>query len=428
MSKKKINVWGSKLPYTTVELNGGSTPGTTNYNDLTNKPQINGQELVGNTDLNNTYYTKQEINDSFYNKDEVDTKISELNQTINQLNSNLTSLINEKTSAQAHYLKNKAQLIEGNDIHLVFDDQNNTIIFDVTEVPAPPQPTADGIYSYDSIKNIYRKYDEATIFVASGDVAYCEGNGQNIFPDRYDHLISRNIFNEPLIFIYKNLNEQTINNLFVNCLANCFNFNQSLDFQNVDNLTSIGNGFLYSCINFNSSITFKEAMIKKIGDDFMHGCESFNNNLNNLFTIALKEIRINFMQGCKSFNQIINLADTSLDNGGSEGYNKVMLVNFMYMCNMFSIAKLILGDKGTNVFKKTGYNSTYILGMQYCFGTNNNNAPSYVNGFNIEGSNITKEALDNFVIYTTDSIGVTPFKNSNEGPCYKKVVVNGVSK
>lgn len=77
---------------------GGSTPsggGTKNYNDLENKPSINGVELVGNTPvsklgiktseiINDSGYVKKDtsdltnyyVKDDLYNRDEIDAKIS----------------------------------------------------------------------------------------------------------------------------------------------------------------------------------------------------------------------------------------------------------------------------------------------------------------------------------------------------------------
>ena len=429
---KKINVWGSKLPYTTVQINK-SAPGTTNYNDLTNKPQLNGQELVGNTDLNNTYYTKQDINNSFYtksnmstlyyDKDTIDSKISELNIRINILESTLTALINQKTSAQEHYLKNKAQLVEGQNMTLTMNDNEQTISFNATDVPEPSEPTADGIYSFDSIKRIYRKYNEATIFAATGDIEYCEGNQYNNFPSTYDKKIARQIFNEPIFFIFKDVDETTINNLFKICLGNCIEFNYPLDFSEVSNLTYIGQGFLIGCIKFNSPITFNNKIIS-IGDDFMYGCTKFNNQFYNLFSPSLQEIRKNFLMGCQDFNQNIDLSNVTCD--GTIG-NKIMLINFMCMCYNFSQGKIILGNKTTNIFKQSGYNPNMFEGMLDSFSTlNNASAPSYQVGFHFEGNNISKSILDSFVISTSNGNTVNVFQNNNEQP-YRKIVVNGVN-
>lgn len=444
---KKIKIWPTGSYPIDVNLEGGSTPGgTTDYNDLTNKPKLNGTELVGNTtfpyvknaSINGNTLTLilvdsnqqetslnfeiniesiknavlAEVANNYYTKNAIDDKVSLLNATIT-----------EKTSAQQHYLKNKSQLVEGQNISLIMNDDTQTITFDVSETPEPPEPTADGIYSYDTSKKIYRKYKESTIFAASGDIEYCEGDQYNNFPSSYDKTIARQIFNEPIFFIFKNVDETTINNLFQSCLANCTQFNYPLDFQDVDHLSVIGNGFLYGCINFNSTITFKENKIIKIGNDFMNSCSSFNNKINNLFTSRLKEIRINFLQNCSSFNQNIDLSQTSLDSGS---FNKIMLVNFMYNCSNF-ISNIILGDKTTDIFKKTGYSSSYAGGMGNSFGNLYSSALSYIQGIKFIGTNITKQMFNDFTIFTeSPAIGVKVFEDTTDNP-YKKIIVNGVA-
>lgn len=463
-------VWGS-----------GGSGGTTDYDLLENKPQLNGTELIGNTiltysslenkpklngvELNgnitfpyvknasvsgttltltlidsnqqeaslnfeiniesiknavlaevaNNYYNKSQMWSLYYNKD-----------TINQKTSTLESLINQKTSAEEHYLKNKIQLVEGQNISLIMDDNNQTITFDVTETPEPPEPTADGIYSYNTTKKIYLKYDPSTIFATNGSIGYCEGDQYNNFPSSYDKSIPRDLFNEPIFFIFKNIDEITTNNMFGNCLANCQRFNQPLDFSEVSNLTKIGGGFLYGCLNFNSPITFSPNKIISIGDSFMYGCEKFNNKFNNLFTSALQEIRESFLQGCHDFNQ--NLDFSNITCNGEGGYNKIMLVGFMTNCHNFAQGKIIMGDKTTSIFKQGGYNSNMLQGMlASCSSPNNNEVPSYQIGFHFEGNNITKNQLDSFVISTANGETVNVFQNNNEGPYYKKFVVNGVS-
>ena len=420
---KKIKIWPTGSYPIDVTLKGSTPTGTTDYNDLTNKPQINGQELVGNMDLNTTYYPKTEMYRLYYNKDTVNSKISELNTRINTLEANLTALINQKTSAQEHYLKNKAQLVEGQNITLTMNDNEQTITFNATDVPEPSEPTVDGIYSFDSTKRIYRKYNESTIFAATGDIEYCEGDHYNNFPSTYDKTIARQIFNEPIFFIFKNVDETTINNLFKICLGNCIEFNYPLDFSEVSNLTYIGQGFLVGCIKFNSPITFNNKIIS-IGDDFMYGCTKFNNQFYNLFSPSLQEIRKNFLMGCQDFNQNIDLSNVTCD--GTAG-NKIMLINFMCMCYNFSQGKIILGNKTTNIFKQGGYDPNMFEGMLDSFSTlNNASAPAYQVGFHIEGTNITKTQLDSFVISTSNGNTVNVFQNNNEQP-YRKIIVNGVS-
>ena len=462
-------VWGSsggsggttdyELLENKPQLNGVELIGNTilTYNSLENKPKLNGVELTGNitfpyvktasangstltltlvdsnqqeTTLTFTididsiknailsqvatdYYSRQQMWNYYYNKDAINQKLS-----------TLEALINDKTSAQEHYLKNKAQLVEGENMTLTMNDNEKTITFNATDVPEPPEPTADGIYSFDSSKKIYRKYNESTIFAATGNIEYCEGDQYNNFPSTYDKTIDRQIFNEPIFFIFKNVNEETINNLFKICLGNCIEFNYPLDFSEVSNLTYIGQGFLVGCIKFNSPITFKSNKIISIGDDFMYGCVKFNNTLNNLFTPALQEIRKNFLMGCQDFNQNIDLSNVTCN--GTVG-NKIMLINFMCMCYNFSQGKIIMGNKTTSIFKQNGYDPNMLEGMIDSFSTlNNASAPSYQSGFHFEGTNITKSHLDSFVISTSNGNTVNVFQNHDEQP-YRKIVVNGVS-
>lgn len=455
------------------QLNGTELIGNTilTYNNLTNKPQLNGVELAGNitfpyvktasisgntltlalidsnqqeTSLNFEIDIEPiknavlaEIANDYYKKDVIDSKLANINNQISQLRINLTSLINEKTSTleslinqktspEEHYLKNKSQLIEGENMTLIMNDNQQTITFNATNAPEPPEPTADGIYSFNTTKKIYHKYDLSTIFATSGDIKYCEGDQYNNFPNEYDKTIARQIFNEPIFFIFKNIDETTTNNMFINCLANCQEFNQSLDFSDVSNLTVIGQGFLYGCVKFNSTITFKPNKIISIGNDFMFGCEKFNNNLNNLFTPALQEIRKNFLMDCHEFNQ--NLDFSNITCNGESGYNKIMLIGFMSNCFNFAQGKIIMGNKTTSIFKQSGYNSDMIQGMLgSCSAIDTSEAPCYQIGFHFEGTQISKTILDSFVISTTDGNTVNVFQNNNEGPYYKKIVVNGVN-
>lgn len=463
-------VWGSggsggTTDYDLLEnkpqLNGEELIGNTilTYNNLTNKPQLNGTELVGNitfpyvktasvsgntltltlvdsnqqeTSLNfeiNIELIKNavlaEIANDYYTKDAVNNQMRNLQTSLmsytNEKTSELQSLINQKTSAEEHYLKNKAQLVEGENMTIIMNDNEKTITFNVTETPEPPEPTADGIYSYNTTKKIYHKYDPSTIFAPSGDIKYCEGDQYNNFPSTYDKTIARQIFNEPIFFIFKNIDETTTNNMFINCLANCQEFNQPLDFSDVSNLTVIGEGFLYGCVKFNSTITFKSNKIVSIGNDFMNGCEKFNNNIYNLFTPALQEIRINFLQDCHEFNQNVDFSNITCD--GTGGYNKIMLVNFMANCYNFAQGKIIMGNKTTSIFKQNGYNSSTITGMLASCSSNKVDAPSYQIGFHFEGTGISKTILDSFVISTIDGNHINVFQN-NDSP-YKKIIVNG---
>lgn len=445
MSNKKTFITGLGNYH---KIGSGSTPGpsgTTDYNDLINKPKLNGIELIGNTifpyvktaSINGNILTLTlvdsnqqetslnfevniesiknavlaEVANNYYDKTTIDNKINLLNLTIDQ-----------KTSSEAHYLKNKAQLWEGQNMDIIANDDTQTLTFSYSSSAEPPKPTPDGVYSFDTTKKIYRKYDDSTIFAPTGDIKYCEGDKYNNFPQIYDKTIDRLIFNEPLIFTFKNADESTINNRFKNCLANCQQFNQPLDFSNISDLTIIGEGFLYGCINFNSPITFKPDKIVLIGIDFMHGCEKFNNKISYLFTPALQEIRMNFLQGCHAFNQNLDLSNVTCNGDG--GYNKIILINFMKDCFSFAQAKIIMGTKTTDIFKQNDYSPTMIDGMIASCASTEVNALSYQVGFHFEGTNI--DQLKNFVISTTDGNTVNVFQNKNDSP-YKKIVVNGVS-
>lgn len=415
---KKVKVWGNGFPFTTVKINGGSGPSTDTYTkaEIDEKVnQINSSIQQLSNLLSNNFYDKtaidEKLTNNYYTKTTIDTKLNILN-----------SLINQKTSPQEHYLKNKYQLVEGKNINLIMNDDTQKITFDYSSSAEPTTPTPDGIYSFDTVKKIYRKYDETTIFNPSENIKYCEGNQYNTFPSDYNLTIPRTIFNEPLIFIYKNRSEESINNLFVACLAYCPLFNQSLDFSDVSNLTMIGGAFLKGCISFNSPITFKANKIISIGEEFMMGCEKFNNNINNLFTPALQEIRAYFLQGCHDFNQNIDLSSVNCD--ADMGYDKIVLINFMKDCFSFAQAKIIMGTKTTAIFKQNGYAPNMTEGMRDSCASTDVNALSYQVGFHFEGTNI--DQLKNFVISTTEEITVNVFQNKDDGP-YKKIIVNGVA-
>ena len=307
---------------------------------------------------------------------------------------------------------------------IIANDDTQKLTFSYSSSAEPPKPTPDGVYSFDTTKKIYRKYNPETIFAPTGNIEYCEGDKYNNFPSSYTLTTPRHIFNEPLIFIFKTANEETINNLFKSCLANCQQFNQVLDFSNVDNLTRIGEGFLYGCINFNSPITFKPNKIVLIDENFMFGCVKFNNKISYLFTAALQEIRMNFLQGCRDFNQNLDLSNVSCNGEG--GYNKIILINFMANCFSFAQGKIIMGTKTTDIFKQDGYDPLAIQYIEASCASTKVDAPSYQVGFNFEGDNITKNQFDSFVISTTDGDTVNVFQNRNDSP-YKKIIVNGVS-
>ena len=407
---KKIKIWPTGSYPIDVTLKGGSSIDTYTKAEIDEKVnQLNSliQELSNS--LSNNFYDKNEMWRLYYNKD-----------TVNQKIATLESLINQKTSAQEHYLKNKIQLLEGENMTLSMDDNNQTITFNATETPEPPEPTTDGIYSFNTTKKIYLKYNPTTIFAASGSIEYCEGDQYNNFPSNYDKSIPRDLFDEPIFFIFKNMDETTTNNMFGYCLANCQNFNQPLDFSEVSNLTKIGQGFLYGCIKFNSPITFKPNKIFSIGDSFMYGCVVFNNNFNNLFTPALQEIRPNFLMGCAEFNQ--NLDFSNITCNGEGGYNKIMLVNFMRNCYNFAQGKIIMGSKDLSIFKQGGYDSTMFDDIPKSCSSSRVNAPSYQIGFHFEGTNITKNQMDNFIVSTNNGNMVNVFQDNNEGP-YKKIIV-----
>lgn len=447
------------------KIGSGSTPGpggTTNYNDLTNKPQINGQELVGNTDLNNTYYTKQDINNSFYtksnmstlfyNKDEVDTLVNNLQQfieqkltdeyytknvidskltnitnQISQLRTNLTSLINEKTSAEEHYLKNKAQLKQGEYIQLTKDDANKTITIAQSLRPDPEAPTTGIVFKDDAandyvILNINDVFDP-TIQTISGTYAHLDESYSS--PKTMFNPQNKIIVNADVPNLAKSNNSL---GFFMGCAALNTPIDLSLAATNLldptQNWNTTGFNFLSNCVNFNSTITFNQK-IEKIQQNFMDGCTNFNNQFIDLFTPSLKEISMNFMQNCYNFAQNLDFSNTSL-NIGSSGYNKIVLINFMWNCNKMGNHSINLGSKGLDCFKKTGYPTNYIGDAHKSLATENETSPAYVNGINLICYNHTAEDFYNFTISDTEAEHyIAVFRKLISSP-YKKILVNGV--
>lgn len=108
---------------------------------------------------------------------------------------------------------------------------NNLKKISVNQLPEPPQPNFEGIFSKDTQANRYRLYDPATIYDGSSDIKYCllDINSSEPSIKTYnDGTIPRNQFHEPLFIIdYQgNFNNKQ------NFLANCTNFNQPLNFSN----------------------------------------------------------------------------------------------------------------------------------------------------------------------------------------------------
>ena len=128
---------------------GGGQGGTDNYNDLSNKPQINSITLSGNKSLADlgiaaagSAYTKSEVNDLLDDKaDKSDTYTK--TQTDAEIQGAITELDVSSTSATGHYIKSIEQ-IDGK-ISAVAE------LVDTTPMPASTHPiTSDAVYTVQS--------------------------------------------------------------------------------------------------------------------------------------------------------------------------------------------------------------------------------------------------------------------------------------
>lgn len=454
---KKIKIWPTGSYPIDVKI-GGSTPGTTNYNDLTNKPQINGQELVGNTDLNNTYYTKQDINNSFYtksnmstlfyNKEEVDTIVDNLTQQITNLQqfiqqkltdeyytkteidnkvTTINTNIDTKTNKEAIYTQNKAIMKQGEYIQLTKDDANKTITIAQSLRPDPEAPTT-GIVFKDDVANDYVMLNINDVFDKT----------QSTISGTYAHLgdsysSPRTLFNpQNKIIVNADVPNLAKDNDALGFFGDCPALNVPIDLSlastnfplSTQNWNTTGFNFLSNCISFNSTITFNQK-IEKIQQKFMDGCTNFDNQFIDLFTPSLKEISMNFMQNCYNFAQDLDFTNTNL-NSGTSGYNKIVLINFMWNCYKMGNRSINLGSKGLDCFKKTGYSTSFIDNAKNSLATNNEASSVYVNGINFICYNHTTQDFYNFSISDTDATqNIFVFRKSTVSP-FKKILVNNI--
>ena len=437
-------VWGS-----------GGSGGTTDYELLENKPQINGQELVGNTDLNNTYYTKQDINNSFYtksnmstlyyNKTDVDTIVDNLTQQITNLQQfiqqkltdeyytktnidNKITIINNnidsKTNKDAIYTQNKAIIKQGEYIQLTKDDANKTITVAQSLRPDPEAPTSGIVFKDDAmndyvILNIYDVFtpSEPTI---SGTYAY---SGES-------YSVPRSHFNpQNKIIVNSDVPNLAKNNTSLCFFGDCISLNTPIDLSMTAtnliesnlNWDTTGTFFLSNCISFNSTITFNKKIVK-IQKSFMIGCTAFNNQLIDLFTPSLKEIDMNFMQNCYNFAKNLDFNNTSLD---SNEFNKIVMINFMRNCNNMGGHSIILGNKGLDCIKKDGYTTSTMSGVERSLTTENELSPVYVRGINFICYNATAQDFYNCVISDNSQQQVFVFRKSTTSP-FKKILVNDI--
>ena len=415
---------------------GGSGSGTTNYENLENKPRLNGVELIGNVAINylkdaditpdgKTLVLTKENGEVFnFTPYEIKTYVKSATLTENILNLNLVvngiegtlsfgiqksvvdNMIREYLDANL-YTKLKKILSEG----YVYDDVKQEI--NVANVIQPPKPDFTGIFSYDTVENRYRMYDVYTIFNPTDSIRYLLLDQDSRNPDdgtglSYPNEIPRQQFNER-IFINDSMGN--LNNIS-NFLANCYNFDQSLDFSNCK-WTKIGQSFLLNCPKFNSNITFP-ATIQEVGLDFMTGCSLFNKSIQSLFGPNLMKIDMNFLMSCTNFNQPIDITNTQI--------HTIMLDNFMYNCKNFS-KEFFMTNKDPHIFKIGDYFSD---DFNKCFATDDPNASVYTSGFHISATNLTKLDFDNNVYYDIPQTGIRvfPFRNTTENP-FKKLVING---
>ena len=444
MSKKKfVTGLGN---YHTVGSTTPSPGGTTNYNDLTNKPQINGQELVGNTDLNNTYYTKQDINNSFYtksnmstlfyNKEEVDSLVDNLEQQITNLQqliqqtltdqyytkteidnkiSTINSNIDTKTNKDYIYSQNKSIIKQGEYIQLTKDDANKTITIAQSLKPDPEAPTT-GIVFKDDAMNDYVILNHNDVFdptheTISGTYAHSEGSYSS----------PRVLFNpsNPII-VNSNVLNQAKNNEALGFFIECSNLNTPIDLSQTTKAKDwdeTGINFMYGCINFNSTIKFN-GIIEKISKKFMNNCEEFNNQLIDLFTPNLKAISRNFMDSCSELSQDFDFSNTGLTNG------KINLVNFLYNCNKMGGHTIDLGNAGLTMLKKQNYTIDEFSGIYKCFASSLSGTSLSTDGINLVGSNMDATQAHDWEAQDESSNKVKPLQSSITNP-FKTLKVNG---
>ena len=87
----------------------------------------------------------------------------------------------------------------------------------------------------------------------------------------------------------------------------CINFDKSLNFDHLMDLTQIGSNFLLFCEKFNHDIVIKSKKLKYIGDNFLRNCVKFNSNFY-LNSPILETIGDSFFDHCVNFNKPIDLS------------------------------------------------------------------------------------------------------------------------
>ena len=479
-------VWGS----------GGGSGGTMNYNELTNKPQLNGIELIGNvsltyvkkaslsnegktlnlidqdnvelqftpylesfiknavvegtkltltkvaanqettivfeinveqiknsiideinTFLQNNYYTKAEINallQNYFTKNEILDSF----YTKSQINGSFytKSAVDDKTSSEQHYLKNKAQLKQGEYIQLTKDDNNKTITIAQSVKPDPEAPTT-GIIFKDDVMNDYVVLNQNDVFdpeiqTIGGTYAY---SGESYSSPKV-------LFNpsNPIIVNSDVLN-QAKNNDALGFFMNCSNLNTPIDLSQTTKYNGwdeTGKNFLYGCIKFNSTIKFN-GLIKKIHQNFMYNCEKFNNLLIDLFTPNLEAISNSFMVSCSELSQDFDFSGTGLGTG------KINIVNFMFNCNKMGGHTITLGIHGLNMLKKMNYTVNEFSDIYKCFASSISGSSLATDGINLISSNTSATEAHDFVAQDENGNTVKPLQSSITNP-FKKLKVNGV--
>lgn len=85
-----------------IETSGGGEGGTTNYNDLTNKPSINNVPLVGNLNTVDLKLTDATLTEEGVPADSkiVGDKLDNINSNLEKTSTNLTALNTGKANGQ----------------------------------------------------------------------------------------------------------------------------------------------------------------------------------------------------------------------------------------------------------------------------------------------------------------------------------------
>ena len=85
-----------------IETSGGGEGGTSNYNDLTNKPSINNVPLVGNLNTENLKLTDKTLTEEGVPAEAktVGEKLDNINSNLEKTATNLTALNTSKANGQ----------------------------------------------------------------------------------------------------------------------------------------------------------------------------------------------------------------------------------------------------------------------------------------------------------------------------------------